>query len=61
MKYQVLTIRRFIDVVTLSHLNGVCNRYFLNHINKYSCIGVKTNIAEINVFTATEHEPKVKE
>ena len=64
MKNQVFTNWRFIDAVTLSYFNDICYRFFLNHIYKYfldTFQHVKTNIAERNVFTATKHEPKVKE
>ena len=50
----------------LSNLNGVSNRYFLSHIYKLrglmpsNMLRQNFNIAEFDIFTATEHESKVK-
>ena len=52
------------NAFTLSPLNGVSSRFFLNHIDKWKLIyefqHIQKNNVEWNIFMALEHELKDK-
>ena len=54
----------FFNAFTLSPLNGVSSRFFLNHIDKWKLIyefqHIQKNNVEWNIFMALEHELKDK-